>query len=426
MKLLYFCFMILLIGMYFPITAQITFSNKSYPSAMTEAKKEKKGLFLDFYADWCEPCKIMEKEVFVLPEVGEYFDKHFICLKIDVEKPENKEIVQKYQVNALPTMLFINNKGEVLQVLNGVATPADFLHQAMIATGEALSFEQLYIKLKKDKKNLELKQEFLARAPVFISTQQGYEREKWTTRIETIFDEYLRTKTIANMANPNDFILLTMFYNKKAKIDPIFDALVSNYSLYVENVGEAKINRYLVSLFNSYIISLCREGKTEYKQELERINGDLKIIYGNIPFGKLTAFEAINLLADGYYNLFRKNTDVFFEKMNQYFEGAESVTTANNYTKPVEDLFSIYQGKIPETAYSKVIPWLEKAITFSQMSSQVRTRVLYILGDCYKETDNAIKAKQYFNQAFVTSASIEDKTMMLRLQQMIQSKLNSL
>ena len=170
----------------------------------------------------------------------------------------------------------------------------------MVAAGDALSFEQLYTKLKKDKKNLELRQEFLAQAPSFINTQQGYEREKWSTRIEAIFDEYLQTKTIANMANPDDFILLTMFHGKKTKNDPIFDALVANYPLYAEKVGKAQVNKYLVGLFNSYIISLCREGKAEYKQELERVNGDLKIIYGNIPFGKPTSFEAISLLADGY------------------------------------------------------------------------------------------------------------------------------
>ena len=426
MKFVYFYLIILLIGIYSPTTAQITFSDKQFQDALASAKKEKKNLFLDFYADWCEPCKIMEKEVFALPEVGDYFNERFICLKINVETPENKEIVQKYQVNALPTMLFINNKGEVLRTLNGATAPANFVHEAMVAAGDALSFEQLYTKLKKDKKNLELRQEFLAQAPSFINTQQGYEREKWSTRIEAIFDEYLQTKTIANMANPDDFILLTMFHGKKTKNDPIFDALVANYPLYAEKVGKAQVNKYLVGLFNSYIISLCREGKAEYKQELERVNGDLKIIYGNIPFGKLTSFEAISLLADGYYNLFRKNTDIFFEKMNKYFEGAEGVTTANNYTMPVEDLFSLYQGEIPESAYPKVIPWLEKALTFPQMSPQVRTRVLCILGDCYKKTDNAVKAKQCFNQAFVTSASIEDKAMMLRLQQMIQSRLNSL
>ena len=86
-----------------------------------------------------------------------------------------------------------------------------------------------------------------------------------------------------------------------------------NYQGYVEQVGKTDVNRYIISLYNGYIISLCRNGKAEYKQELERLNGDLNQIYGGIPFGELTAFEAVNFLADGYYNLYRKNLDVFLK-----------------------------------------------------------------------------------------------------------------
>ena len=52
--------------------------------------------------------------------------------------------------------------------------------------------------------------------------------------------------------------------------------------------------------------------------------------------------------------------------MNKYFQGASATLTVNNYTGPVEDLFSLYQGNIPENAYLKVIPWLEKALSFRE------------------------------------------------------------
>ena len=233
-------------------------------------------------------------------------------------------------------------------------------------------------------------------------------------------------KTLDKMVNPEDFALLVMFHQQKDKNDPIFDALVRNYQGYVEQVGKTDVNRYIISLYNGYIISLCRNGKAEYKQELERLNGDLNQIYGAIPFGELTAFEAVNFLADGYYNLYRKNLDVFFENMNKYFQGASATLTVNNYTGPVEDLFSLYQGNIPENAYLKVIPWLEKALSFPQMSVQLRSRVLCLLGDCLKQTGDSVKAKQCYNQAFIVSAEIEDKQLMVQLQKMIQSRLSTL
>ena len=194
----------------------------------------------------------------------------------------------------------------------------------------------------------------------------------------------------------------------------------------MEQEGKADVNRYIISLYNGYIISLCRNGKVEYKQELERLNGDLNQVYGGIPFGDLTAFEAVNFLADGYYNLYRKNLDVFFENMNKYFQGASSTLTVNNYTGPVEDLFSLYQGNIPENAYPKVIPWLEKALAFPQMSVLLRTRVLCLLGDCWKETGDRTKAKQCYNQAFMESMQMEQEMTKAMIQMRIKQKLAAL
>ena len=64
----------------------ITFFKGSFNEALAEAKKQNKPLFVDFYATWCVPCKRMAKEVFTLPEVGEYFNSRFISLQIDAEE----------------------------------------------------------------------------------------------------------------------------------------------------------------------------------------------------------------------------------------------------------------------------------------------------------------------------------------------------
>ena len=388
MKCIKLWLVILFLGLLETVTAQITFFEGTFEDAVAKAKKEKKNLFIDFYAEWCEPCKLMAEKVFTLPEVGAYFNTNFVCCQLNAEASENKALVQKYKVNALPTLLFLNVKGEVLHSINGTKDPTAFLHEAKVVTGDALSFEKLYEKVKKEKRNLDLRQELLLQAP--------------------------------------DFTILVMFHQQKDKNDSIFDALVKHYQGYVEQVGKAEVDRYIISLYNGYIISLCRNGKAEYKQELERLNGDLKQIYGGIPFGELTAFDAVNFLADGYYNLYRKNLDVFFENMNKYFQGASSTLTVNNYTGPIEDLFSLYQGNIPEDAYPKVIPWLEKALAFPRMSVQLRSRVLCLLGDCLKQTGDRVKAKQCYNQAFIVSAEIENKQLMVQIQKMIQSRLSAL
>lgn len=63
---------------------------------------------IDFYADWCGPCKMMAP-IFVELE-KEYKDK-VEFQKIDVE--ENGETAQKYQVMSIPTFVLLKNDKEI-------------------------------------------------------------------------------------------------------------------------------------------------------------------------------------------------------------------------------------------------------------------------------------------------------------------------
>jgi uncharacterized protein YyaL (SSP411 family) len=59
-----------------------------------KAKKENKLIFVDAYASWCGPCKLMVKNIFPLKTVGDYYNSHFINAKIDMEKGEGIELAK--------------------------------------------------------------------------------------------------------------------------------------------------------------------------------------------------------------------------------------------------------------------------------------------------------------------------------------------
>lgn len=415
----------LLMGMFGNLSAQITFFQGTFEEALQKAKVEKKDVFVDFYTEWCGPCKVMSQKVFTDPEVGDYFNKHFVSYKLNAEAPGQAEVAKKYGVEAFPTMIFMNVKGEVLRTVLGAKAPAALVREAMMVTGDMLTFEKLYEKSKKEKKNTDLQQELLFRAPEFIATQTGYNRDKWMVRIEAIFPEYVKNKKLENMITAEDLYIISMYHNEIKDNDEIFDFLVKNYQKFGEIVGKEKIQDFILGLYNNYIISFCKNGKQDYKKYLDRVKGDLQPIYNEISFGSLSAFEAISLLSDGYYSLFRKDINTFFEKMNQYFSGTEKALTVNDYTQPIEDLYTVYRGNLPEGASEKVIVWLDKALQ-CEMAAQLRTRLLYMLGDCFYATGNLEKAKQSLNQAFVVSSGIEDVELMKQLQNMIQEKLREL
>lgn len=70
---------------------------------------------LKFYADWCSPCK----------ELSEVLTKISLKIKIeniDIDTPNKQNLVEKYNIRSLPTLIFINENNEELERIVGTAT----------------------------------------------------------------------------------------------------------------------------------------------------------------------------------------------------------------------------------------------------------------------------------------------------------------
>ncbi len=90
----------------------IHFEHGTWAQAVAKAKSEGKLIFVDFYTQWCGPCYNMAKTVFTQPAVGEMYNTHFVCMKIDAEHGEGVELARKYGVRVYPTYFFIDPQTE--------------------------------------------------------------------------------------------------------------------------------------------------------------------------------------------------------------------------------------------------------------------------------------------------------------------------
>ena len=76
------------------------------------AKRESRPVMLDFYADWCASCKIIDKKVFENPEIQQGL-KNLVVLRADVTKENefDQQLSKRFSVIAPPTVLFFDREG---------------------------------------------------------------------------------------------------------------------------------------------------------------------------------------------------------------------------------------------------------------------------------------------------------------------------
>jgi len=67
-------------------------------------------VLVDFYADWCAPCKMMAP---ILQQVSKDMEGKVKVIKVDVDK--NEDAARKYQIRSIPTMILFKNGKAVWQ-----------------------------------------------------------------------------------------------------------------------------------------------------------------------------------------------------------------------------------------------------------------------------------------------------------------------
>ena len=221
----------------------VKFDTISLDQALARAQAEGKFVFVDVTASWCEPCQLMFEEVLSKKEVGEFCNKQFVCIQIDIDKLEGKDFKKKYGVKSLPTFFILQKDGSVRHRLQGSRRPEDFLAWANRGVSETSSLFFLNSLLEQKQK-----MSLLNRVDYYLVLQDTRKLYEADSLRSVLFEQTSFEKLIDKECWP--------LFSGDTYGSEYFEYVVKHGDEFREKQGKDRIDDYLVQGYKQELLRL--------------------------------------------------------------------------------------------------------------------------------------------------------------------------
>lgn len=106
---------------------QINFIENSWTEALKRAAAQNKYIFVDAYASWCGPCKMLKATTFKNNKVAAFYNSNFINVAIDMEKGQGPALAAQWGLRVYPTLIIFNAKGKPVYGTEGFIKADDLI-----------------------------------------------------------------------------------------------------------------------------------------------------------------------------------------------------------------------------------------------------------------------------------------------------------
>src|SRR5438094_7786850 len=151
--------------------------HKTLQQATAAAVKTNKPIMIEFWADWCEPCQVKEKEVYSEPKIAGLIEATVVPLRLSFDN--DKPLVRRYEVEAIPYLIFGNSYGTELLHHRGILAAKDLSAIIRALPSDISEINRLDLVLQKDNRSFDALKDLAARlrdANLFQVSNQFYEK----------------------------------------------------------------------------------------------------------------------------------------------------------------------------------------------------------------------------------------------------------
>lgn len=300
-----------------PALAQTNFRHITYEEAVAAAKSENKMLFLDFYTDWCGPCKVMMNQVFPQKEVGDFFNAKFVCLKVNAEK-EGVELAKKHAIKAYPTFIVLDANEKVLGTkVGGNFDGIAFTKEIDMLTDPNKTPERLKERYESGERTADLIAAYAALKMKETETMRDYNAYKAKQKeVNDFVCDYFKGLSEADKLKEENLFIYTSYTDSPLTETGRF--MIANRNKFAEaqqEVINGKIDQIYLSQVHRYLSAAVPYNEADYQEikkgltelnKLEPYTTACKLIECHAQ-GDLNAYldlceKEIHNLSEGEYN----------------------------------------------------------------------------------------------------------------------------
>lgn len=318
----------------FSFTQGINFYKGDLKTIMDIAEKNDKFIFVDCYTSWCGPCKWLEKNVFTNSNVAKFYNKNFINYRLDMQKSEGKDFARKYLVNAYPTLLFIDVKGNIQHRYVGACDTATFIAIGKQALDTTNNFGSMLRKYQSGNRQ----PEFLAKfALTCASVYYPYD-----------INEYFKTQVDSQLISKLNVQIMERYKPNISSREYLY--IMNNVDKFIEKHGFEKIYSLLTSIMSRTLYVMSNQNNFVVQKQISAYIDPLHVT--NKEFWK----SAFLLEYYGFYKI--KKYPEYVNQTAEFLKKA-SETVPSYIDKAVNIVIDFVTERIKDTVlldkFSKMI-----------------------------------------------------------------------